>query len=520
MELKELAENICIQFEIETIIDLPEKIKIIIENNCTEYYKKFCDLVDDLSVDWLQMIFQYYMADRKEKMQHYTPKSLARLVGILSACDGEKTCLDMCAGSGALTIQKWSINKNVRFICQEFDINVIYILMFNLAARNIDAVVMHCDVLQNDVFNVWRIEKGKNYSKISTAIEGNISADSCISNPPYNMKWTNPIFAQLQPRFCECELPPESNANYAFILSAITVADKAILIMPTAALTTENRQEKSIVKHLVETNLIEAVIMCPDGMFESTSIPVCVIVLNRKKESALIEMIDMKNSFKTIIREQNGQFGGKSHTARTYMKEVKIFEEEDINKATDALNRQKTIENFCKPVTIQEVAQKDYCLSPIRYIDNKMDDRKFRELSHILNDLNNIIKEKNVCKLTINETIAKAIGFDTESMKKTSSDDIALNDLLQKVAGGKIEKYDYIAFSKNKNEVKFENNSKTTLSSIFMLIFQTWKQHLYYLNQEENRYLAELRDALLPKLMSGEICTTHELSDRPDQPHS
>jgi hypothetical protein len=32
-----------------------------------------------------------------------------------------------------------------------------------------------------------------------------------------------------------------------------------------------------------------------------------------------------------------------------------------------------------------------------------------------------------------------------------------------------------------------------------------WSQHIYYLNNEENRLLAEFRDALLPKLMSGEI---------------
>ena len=36
-----------------------------------------------------------------------------------------------------------------------------------------------------------------------------------------------------------------------------------------------------------------------------------------------------------------------------------------------------------------------------------------------------------------------------------------------------------------------------------------WKQHIYYLNIEENRYLVELRDALLPELMSGKI----DLSD-------
>ncbi|MEG2344196.1 MAG: hypothetical protein RSB52_08550 [Acidaminococcaceae bacterium] len=43
------------------------------------------------------------------------------------------------------------------------------------------------------------------------------------------------------------------------------------------------------------------------------------------------------------------------------------------------------------------------------------------------------------------------------------------------------------------------------VSPILMMIFQAYKQHVYHLNQDENRYLAELRDALLPDLMSGEI---------------
>ena len=38
-----------------------------------------------------------------------------------------------------------------------------------------------------------------------------------------------------------------------------------------------------------------------------------------------------------------------------------------------------------------------------------------------------------------------------------------------------------------------------------MSILQMWKQHIMYLNNEENRYLIELRDALLPDLMSGKI---------------
>ena len=35
------------------------------------------------------------------------------------------------------------------------------------------------------------------------------------------MKWEQPVFAQLQNRFSQCEVPPESNANYAFVLTAL-----------------------------------------------------------------------------------------------------------------------------------------------------------------------------------------------------------------------------------------------------------------------------------------------------------
>ena len=59
--------------------------------------------------------------------------------------------------------------------------------------------------------------------------------------------------------------------------------------------------------------------------------------------------------------------------------------------------------------------------------------------------------------------------------------------------------------SKKAGELKFENGSKDKVSTILMSILQMWKQHIMYLNNEENRYLIELRDALLPDLMSGKI---------------
>lgn len=156
MELKQLAEQIIKLFEINNIAELKNKLNVIVLNNQIEYYKKFKELVKDLSIDWLQKIFQYYEADRKEKKQDYTPESLAKFVAKLSGNNADEV-LDMCCGSGALTIQKWNENKKLKFICEEFDDNVIPFLLFNLAIRNIDAKVIQKDVLENSVSNKYRV---------------------------------------------------------------------------------------------------------------------------------------------------------------------------------------------------------------------------------------------------------------------------------------------------------------------------------------------------------------------------
>lgn len=161
MELKELTEKIKELFNIESIEELTEKIFDAVRDNKVDIYEKFCDLVQDLSIDWLQMIFQYYHADRKEKMQDYTPQNLALFIGKLI---GEADVItDLCAGSGALTIQRWVMNHNQRFELYEFDENVIPFLLFNMAVRNIECVIYHSDVLQQEVFHTYRIRKSEKF---------------------------------------------------------------------------------------------------------------------------------------------------------------------------------------------------------------------------------------------------------------------------------------------------------------------------------------------------------------------
>ena len=111
---------------------------------------------------------------------------------------------------------------------------------------------------------------------------------------------------------------------------------------------------------------------------------------------------------------------------------------------------------------------------------------------------------KNACKLTINETLAKAIGLDVELYKSSKQQSKEMKEQLKSLDIDLMIE-DYIQFTKNKNEFVFKCNDKEFLSDIFMHFLAIWKNQIALLNTMQNQYLAELRDALLPDLMSGKI---------------
>ena len=165
MELSELTEKVQTVFEISDLEKLSETLLEIVLTDDTSKYELFENLVKTLDVDWLQMIYQYWLADRKNKKQDYTPKSLALFLAKMITPE-YGTVVDMCAGSGALTIQALTDNPDLEFECIEFDENVIPILLFNLAVRNIKATVRHQDVLSEDLFAVYTVEPREKYGKV------------------------------------------------------------------------------------------------------------------------------------------------------------------------------------------------------------------------------------------------------------------------------------------------------------------------------------------------------------------
>lgn len=324
---------------------------------------------------------------------------------------------------------------------------------------------------------------------------------SLISNPPYNLKWVIPPFGQMQPRFLEYTIPPKNNANFAFVLTALdSIDDKAAFLLPNSVLKSSVKEEEEIREQLIKKNVLEAVITLPDSMFESTNISTCILLFNKHKKTQTIEMIDMRQTYIEEQRDQKGQFGGSSHTNRTYHKTVKVLTDEGMSKAIDAIAERRNEKEFCKAVYPEQLKESGYCLSPLRYIEFIEREVKHRSYEDIAADLNRIINQKNSIKLTINESLAKSLGLYEIFLQMKNEIDLTESFA---IVGEKVEKEQFITISKNAAEFKIENKCRDKLPEIFMLFLQMWKQRIMYLNNEENRLLAEFRDAILPELMSG-----------------
>ena len=283
------------------------------------------------------------------------------------------------------------------------------------------------------------------------------------------MKWVVPPFAQIQPRFIDYGVPPDGNANFAFVLTALEwIDDKAVFLLPNGVLSTENKQESEIRKQLVEKNMIEAVIMLPDKMFESTSIPTCVLLLNKVKKTLNVEMIDMRKECEETQRDQKGQFGGSSHEGRTYHKTINVITEEGMEKAVAAIREHANIEGFCKNVSINEISDNEYFLTPTRYIDSDYKVESHRPYPDIAADYNRIVDEKNALKLTVNESLAKSLGlYDFYLTMKSKPD---LSDSFS-IVNQKAEKENYFQLSKNAAEFKIENKNKDRFPEILSLFW-------------------------------------------------
>lgn len=340
----EIAQWLFEAFEAKEVHELPAKMmeSLLDETKRPVILESYCQSFSDLQHDYLRDFFQDRAADRKALKQDYTPDGICQLVAHLVG--KPERCLDLCAGTGALTIGVWKESSETEFTCLELSAMAIPFLLLNLSVRGIKAVVLHGDVLTDEIQAIYELENGKITTRPVESHESQ-TFPVAILNPPYSLVWDGKPRKWLE----GYATPPKSKADYAFVLKALSMLDvdgKAVAILPHGPLF-RGASEGKIRKQLIESGLYSTVLGLASNLFQETPIPVQISVFEKSED---LYIIDASKLF-TKVKKQN--LLGTGHI-------------ETIKKAIDARGN---VERLSHLASLAEIAKNDYNLNIPRYVD-------------------------------------------------------------------------------------------------------------------------------------------------------
>ncbi len=316
---------------------------------------------DDLLGDAYEYLMLHFATESgKSKGQFYTPaevsRVMAKIIGIDKNTRQDQAVYDPTCGSGSLLLKAADeAPRGLTIYGQEKDVATTALAKMNMFLHGEGSA----DLAQGGNSTLSAPAFAQSASMLKTF-------DFVVANPPFSTKSWQSGFARDENkktitdpygRFDGYGVPPSKNGDYAFLLHIIRSlksTGKGAVILPHGVLfrgNTEATIRQAIVKH----GYIKGIIGLPANLFYGTSIPACIIVLD-KEHATSRKGIFMINASKGFIKD-----GNKNR-----------LRDRDIHKIVDTFNNKIEIEGFSRLVPVSEVAdpKNDYNLNLPRYIDS------------------------------------------------------------------------------------------------------------------------------------------------------
>lgn len=369
--------------------------------------KKVVDEVDKIShkkfgeeKDLIGHVYEYFLKEfavnaTKEEGEFYTPHDVVQLIAaMIEPFDG--TLYDPACGSGGMFIQSAELVKakqgditGVQVYGQEKEPATYRLAKMNLALRGIS-------------HNLGEAAD----SSFTNDLHKGLSFDYIMANPPFNLKSWYDDNLKSDARWADYATPPESNANYAWILHILSHLKHsngvAGFLLANGALNDSDTYE--IRKKLIQNDKVEAIIVLPRELFITTDISVTLWILNNNKKGGKYQTRKLRDRSKEILFMDLRSWSGDewNNGVKNMQKKKFALTPEQIYKASEIYHKwqeeETDGENYEQPelyksVDFKVIKANNFSLVPSRYIefvdrDSNIDyDATLKETSKAVSEL-------------------------------------------------------------------------------------------------------------------------------------
>lgn len=366
-----------LDFNSENTLGKLEQRNRMIRNLVHDFYKiDLRDVDDDIIGNSYMYMIERFGADAGKKAgEFFTVRTVARLLAKLAQPkEGDRICDPACGSGGLLILAGEEIekqgSKNYALYGQESTGSTYQLARMNMFLHGKDSARLEWgDTLNNPLL----VENDKL-----------MKFDLTIANPPFSLKkWgAENATGDKYNRFWR-GVPPKDKGDFAFISHMVEVAKpkqgRVAVIVPHGVLF-RGGSEGKIRQAMIEENIIDAVIGLPAGLFQTTGIPVAILIMDRSREKGGAN----ENKKDVLFIEASKEFvPGKAQNS---------LSEENIEKIYSTYAGRKTIDKFSRSVDLNEIKENDYNLNITRYVDTFEEEEEI-DISANLKELEKINPE-------------------------------------------------------------------------------------------------------------------------------
>jgi type I restriction enzyme M protein len=205
-----------------------------------------------------------------------------------------------------------------------------------------------------------------------------------------------------------------------YFYSYLNSKGRAGFVMASSA-TDAGHSEKLIRQQLIETGAVDCIVSISNNFFYTRSLPCHIWFYDKgksKENKNKILMIDARNVFRKVTTTIN-DFSEEQLEGLTAIVKMYRGEKPEVNK-TNAWFKERfpdkkylDIEGLCKVVSLDEVKENDFSLTPGRYVgvpfvgDDGFDYEK--RLNEIRNDLSNLDRQSIQLSKAIQDALEKLL---------------------------------------------------------------------------------------------------------------